>query len=139
MVQPESIAGAMLSRRHEQREVPRHDTADNADRYAAGAAEARVAVFVDSLFQRQRRLRVHHRRAAADFELGLLVRLALLRREEAEQLVEVGVDRGGHLLDDGAAIIDRGLRPGLERAARGGDGAIKLFGAAAAPGRSPAR
>ncbi len=75
-------------------------------------------------------MRRAHPGRAIDFALGLIVRLALLRCQQAVQLLGIFLDRARNRHDCGAAFFDRGVLPRLERGARGGDRFVQ-FGLAA--------
>ena len=82
--------------RHQHREIPRHDSAYHANRYAAGAAEALVAILCDFLFQIQHRQSARHAYAAGYFTTRLHMRLALFGGEQTHELVAVRLDHICH-------------------------------------------
>ena len=112
--------------RHQHREIPRHDAANHANRNAAGATEALVAVLGNFLFQIQHWQSARHANAASDFTTRLHMRLALFGGEQTHQLVAVRLDHVGHFGEQGAALFDARFLPGLKRSARSGNGLVEI-------------
>jgi hypothetical protein len=125
--------GPELPRRHEEREVPRDDLADDADRLAHGPRH--VARHRD----RERRaldLRRPARHVAEDVDRERHVggarhdlRLAVVEALELRELVGVRLEEVGELPEQAAAVRRRHRRPraGIERAARGAHGALHVL------------
>ena len=78
---------------HHQREVPRHNTANDANRHAPVAVKAGVVVLDDLFIKLERRLRSGDTSSAKDLALGLRMRLALLAGQKAVKLVRILLDR----------------------------------------------
>ena len=126
---------AELPRRHQQREVPRDDLADDADGLAAGVAEHPLAGdrHRDRLALDLRRPPgvvaelVDHERDVGDARDR--DRLAVVERLELRELLAVRLDEVGELPEHPAALRRRRARPGsaLERLPRGADGAIDVL------------
>ena len=129
-VLPAASAGPIFQTGHHQRVVPRRDLADDADRLAAD--DRRVAGHVLA----GRRALQHARGAGEEAQVvgddgdlvGLdgLDRLAGVERLQLGELVAVRLDRVGDPQQRERALARRRARPALERAARGGDGAVDV-------------
>ena len=123
-----------LPRRHQDRVVPRHDHADHADRLARDQADharpGRPDLAVDLVDGLGEVAEAGH--GAADLALGVADRLAHVDGDHRRELVAVALDQVGEAEQDGAALARREARPRarLERAARGGDGAVDVLGVA---------
>ena len=110
-------------------EVPRHDRADHAERPAQhDPVDARIEVGRVRAAQGLRQPHVVHQRVD---RLGYLdprvaQRLALLARQQRDQLVEVLLDVMRRPAEELAALAHRQRRPLAERLGRGRDGGIDI-------------
>ena len=127
--------GRELPRRHEEREVPRHDRADDAERLAVDHGDGVASGGRDLVVDLVDGLGVALDALGGEADVGvprLADRLAHVQRLEQAELVGVLADQLGqaqqHLL---ALPRGRGRpAPGLERGARAGHGAVDVLGAA---------
>ena len=123
IVHPAQIAGRHLPRRHQQRIVPWHDLAGDADRLAQREADRVVGhrqhVAVD--LRRETAVVLEARRDVRHVELGLDDRLAAVARFDLGQLVGTVADDLGELEQHAAAILRGSVLPRalVERLARG--------------------
>ena len=121
--------GRELPRRHQQRVVPRHDLAGDADRLLQRVGEERAADRVGAAGDRADRGSEEAEVLDRAEELGLRRgdRLADVARLELRQLLAVRGDRVGERVQQARALVRRRLAPvAVERAARGLDCAVDL-------------
>ena len=121
-----------LPAREHQREVPRHDLADDADRLAQRVVQEarldrdRLAL---ELVGHAAEVAVAGGRARHVERARVAQRMAGVERFEARQLVGVGLDEVGELEQDAAAVGRRHAAPGREGALRRSDGAVDVLAA----------
>jgi ParB family chromosome partitioning protein len=115
----------------DQREVPRRDHADDADRHALGDAEAAGAVGGEDLADGARGQRgrlVQLVGGAADLVLRLAGDRAGLADDQVGDLVGAGLQRGGGAAQHGGALVVAGGGPSGLSGGGGGDGGVEVLG-----------
>jgi hypothetical protein len=132
--------GAELPAGEHQREVPRHDLADDPDRLALDIVE-------EARIDRDHRALdlVGHAREVAkaedrarDIEANAVAdRMAGVARLELGEASGVGLDRAGECEQEAAALARRGPAPGRECPRGGVDGAVDVLGAGLGDGGEP--
>ena len=127
--------GRQLERDDQHREVPRDDQADDAERFAALLDPAIVIVLDDLGRQFHPGEVAQEGRGVGHFGARFGERLALFLGQQTRQVGGVGVDRVGQFHDARAAVLERGLRPALERGIGSGDGFVELGRGCARAGR----
>jgi ParB family chromosome partitioning protein len=131
---PAASAGASFPRRHQDREIPGDDLADDAERLVIVIGDGFGIDLRDAAL-----LRPHHAGEIApvvDDQRhvrigGLADRLAVVERLDQRQQVQIGFQLVGDLVEDARALSDRGLAPGVLRLVGGVEGEFDVGGAGA--------